>query len=417
MIVSYILKLALLMSKHLLVSDTQLVDNRGVRALFTRKAVREFLKTPDPDGVTPTIACVRGLSGFEKVLEEWLINREKPALFSSLSKEQNDQIQQKYGKEGVNTLGPFYDICRKGGEDFESHIKNLEEVFQRTDISRTEWGKLKRKYPESVAEAVTVEKAILTTLINKRKVKHTEDIHIQVMEKQLRLCQLIESTVEKGGLDRSALYNKINVFDAPESIKPFVKRQILDKPYNDGFAEANQSDLIRGDKYQVISLLDGAPNIAQKTEKPYQILKEVKIFPLSLRGVSFAAIRKIRSSDFFLKGLELLHDPSEEKNLRFIDEYLPNLYGQLAQVPKGTEKVKMRVMKVFGDQNMRETLAENGLTWEDYLSFSAKGISLVPVPLVGKAAAWVLQKVGDAPRRKQEKELKHIIALRVLRNK
>ncbi len=423
--VSYVAKLTLLTSKHMVLSETQLLDNRGIREFLSRRSVRQFLKAPDLDGIRPIIACVPSSASFEEFLKS-MLHREKPMIFSSLSEEQNDEIQHHYGRGKTPGLGHFYDICAKGGENFSQHLRHLEEVFDRPEDSRLKSRTLIEEYPALVSQAVEVRKSALRTRIAQLKLSNNvEPMYVSSTEKQYELCGQVEKALQGEGLNinRSVLYDKINKSEMPEPLKELIKRQVLDHPYNQNIAIPNGFHYITGDEYRSSSLWEGDPIIAKKVEElRAEEFGTIPCLPVSIEQIDFETIARIRDSHSFARNLENLCNPTSDKSA-FLREHFSFLVGELQLQPKGLKKLLRRFTL---DEQTKAELAESGFSVGDVATYLVKGGTFViseavgwwaGVPLVGGLIGLGLENAFESTFIKphKERELKHVLSLLTLK--
>jgi hypothetical protein len=417
--VERVAKLALLTSKHAVLSDTQLLDSHGLRGFLAKPSIRDFLRSPGFDGCTPIIACMRNPGGFTSTLESMLIEREKPMLFSSLPGHCNGGIVGAYGKERAKGLGHFFDHCKRAGVDFESHLKYLEEIFGPSGMSCLRWATFQAPYADLVAQSVNQRKHSFEAQIAKLQKDGAEPQFVERARWQLRLCGEIETQIQSEGVDRSALYRLIEASGAPLPAQTFVKREILDRPYNSNFARSNRLHQVTGDEDELVALEYGSPEIAARMKHlEGEIVGEVHAFPLRLEQITFAQIASIRDTEAFKTYASGVTAPAASTRLKHLKEYWTVLLGTAMRLPKAPQKARFFIREFRATGDLKTALERSGLSLADALAYAAKGGSVVigelsgraaGVPFAGGVVTWVLERATTHARLKRD--FKHIITL------
>jgi len=422
---SSIAKILLLTARHFVLSDSQLIDNGGLRKLFQNERFLQCLSETSSANSPCIFACMRGGEGFEAVLKAWLIDREAPQVFASLSNAGNQQIQNKYRKVGRSrpkTLGPFYDICKKAGLDFEAYLEGLEHIFPGTARFQSTWPK--GDYQEAVSRTLAGRREGLAkhlTVLTKSGMPAAEQARTT---EELRLCDtLITALADKKRVDRGYCWPLIRSSAAPGPVKELLQREVLENIYNARFAECNECDLIRGDECARDTFIDGAPKLAAKIENlEGEVLKDITVFPIVVDEIPFKAISKIRKSENFKICMERLSRPDIEKRLEFLPEYMSYLTGSFGRVPVGFARVKVQIKRYIWDEKQQSDFDAEGFSAHSALMWMAKGGSWLieqtaKVPYVGpvgKIVAFTIDKYFEGRKQNQENLLKHTLALRAV---
>lgn len=422
---SSIAKVLLLTSRHFVLSDSQLIDNGGLRKLFQNEQFLRCLSETSSANSPPVFACMRGGESFEAVLKAWLIDREAPQVLASLSSARNQEIQNKYrrvGRSKPKTLGPFYDICRKAGVDFESYLDGLERIFPSAARFQSTWPK--GDYQEAVSHTLAGRREGLAkhlAVLTKSGMPAADQARII---EELRLCDtLITALADKKGVDRGYCWTLIHSSAARAPVKELLQREVLENIYNARLAECNECDLIRGDECARDTFIEGAPKLAARIENlEGEVLKDMTVFPMVIDEIPFKVISKVRKSENFNICMERLSSPDIEKRLEFLPEYMNYLTGNFGRVPVGFARVKLQIKRYILDEKQQSDFDAEGVSAHSALMWMAKGgtwlieqTGKVPyVGPVGKIVAFTVDKYFEGRRRNQESLFKHTLALRAL---
>jgi hypothetical protein len=421
---SSIAKILLLTSKHFVLTDSLLIDSKGLRKLLQNEHFLRCLDDSPLDDLPPIVASMRGEEGFEAVLRDWFVERESPQVLASLSQAQNEKIQKLYGNRKTKkpkTLGHFYDICKQGGEDFPLYLRKLEGIFQPKARFKSTWPR--GDYQNAVSRALASRREALEKHLMVLTKSNMPEADVGRTTAELRLCnQLIKELEKKGGVDRGYCSSLVNSSDAPPSVKQLVKREVLENTYNDRFAEWNECDLIRGDECARNTFLEGAPDLATQIQNLQGVsLQELKVFPIVLEDIPFGVIANIRRSPTFQHCMTLLGNQDVQKRLSFLPDYLNFLSGEFTQVPTGVARIKLQIRRYVLGEKIQFDFENQGISARSALTWMAKGgswlVSQAGIPVAGKVGdiiAYTVEKCFDKRRDDQEILFKHTLALRAL---
>lgn len=205
--IASILKLSSLFSKKLILSDSQFIDNRGIRILFNRdKNFRKFISK------ITLVGTRKGVNNFRELAESQLNYR---MLFSSFPNDINDKI--KSGK-----LGTFKKLCNLTYKiGFEKYIEKLDDIFSEKNKNiKVKYG----NYANLVRESININKE---RILDKNAKKLAEEL-IPAAEEEIKKQGISEPT-------RTTFLNVIRKSKYDNDSQHFVKRFFLDKEYNKNF--------------------------------------------------------------------------------------------------------------------------------------------------------------------------------------
>jgi hypothetical protein len=420
---SAIAKVLLLTSRHFVLTDSQLIDNGGLRKLFQNEEFRQCLDEASSPDSRPVIACMRGKEGFEAVLKAWFIEREKPQVLGSLSRAQNQEVQNVYkrgGRRKPKTLGHFYDICRKAGEDFPSYLEELERIFPASARFQSTWPK--GDYHQAVSLTLAGRREGLAkhfAVLSRSGAPGVDRARIMA---ELQLCDgLIEALADKKGVDRGYCWAIIDSSAAPAPVKELLRREVLENIYNARFSDCNECDLIRGDEFGRDTFIEGAPELAAKIEKlEAEDFAELEVFPMVVDKIPFKAISNIRKTNNFDICMKQLNSPNVEERVKFLPEYMQFLFGSFSRVPSDSAKLKLKIKRYVLDEKQQSDFAAGGVSGDSALTWMTKGGSWLIQQIskspytgpVGKILAFTIEKYFEGRRKNQRNLFKHTLALR-----
>lgn len=410
--VEWFIKLSALTSKHVVVSDNQVINNRGLQRLLRRPDALEFLFTPENDGVTPLVVSLReGVDDMYDVLSKVVLDREIPPIFPWMSNEQQKRLDLARAKGSLKTLGHFFDIA---GEEFVTHIDTLNYRIGNLPIVR--WHGLEESYPTLVMIAIS---KFVTAL----KKEERSDFSVSEREALLGVCDKMVQYIQLQGskANRSNLFRIIASSQLRVAIQKTLVLKLLDEPYHLNFAKQSGYNMITGVEYRkaVIGnlLSDIAINI--QSLRPEEII-EIDEFPVLLHQVPFKRIHEIRNLYSFKHLMDALTRGSDESRVYVLRDILNLINAELSKEPKGFGKLnKLRLSVLLPPRQLRDQLAEAGISFSDVIAILGKGGGflageaagqLVGVfgvgGLVGTGIAVVVEQLVDhailKPKRKQE---------------
>ncbi|MBD1893206.1 hypothetical protein [Coleofasciculus sp. FACHB-129] len=406
--VEWLLKLGLLTSSRLAISDNQAINNKTFQKLLQRPDLLSFLLTPENDGFSPIAISLReSASSFDEVLCELIINREKPARLSWLNVDQQQRIDYLYSKGKTSSLGPLFDI---GGQDFIQHIANLNHFLSIKNSAIIPWKGLQGTY-------LNFAKGAISQFIHGISAENLED-----KELILNLCQrMLESIESKGEVNRSNLYRLLTASPLASEVKKTLELKLLTEPYHKNFAHTSNFHMITGSEYRKSFSGNLFPEIASRLKEiKVEDIIEIDMFPVLLEQIPYTRIQKIRSSPTFKSLTKRIPETAEEKRVYILRDLLNLLYAELSCEPKGVSKLgKIRIKTVSTPKALKEQLAEAGISFADLLSsvnkatgflageIAGETIGLFGVGgLVGTAVGTVIEQVTERaflePSRKNE---------------
>ncbi len=150
-----LIKLNSLFSPTFAFSDTQLIDNKGFRDLYSQKPAQITKKMFDEDSVSDAIGqtievCYRpqgekgGEIKFQRIIENMIEKSKEPMLFSSLKPNSNKKLEQIRISHGKVTYDEFIRILKETEPTeagiFENYIEWLNGIFnKKKHCSKKEW--------------------------------------------------------------------------------------------------------------------------------------------------------------------------------------------------------------------------------------------------------------------------------------
>ena len=302
--VERIIKLDLLFAKHLMVSDTQLVDNIGVHSLFSDNSFMDFVKTRHSDGVIPLIANVRpGVNDFGEVVDKML--RAK-MIFSHLPLE--PQENQLYASEC--TRPALYCLAQHEGRNLEEHVRRLDIVYQATN--RVTWTMPRKRYPNLVKH-----------LFGKLWPQFPDKSLYAVSQLKEKLLDAIDNPPKDRPEDnpptRSTFYRIIKSYQSRTSLKNDFRVLFVDFPYNLNFALSHRLQLVSHGEFRqrIYERLLPEPAIEYSKTRFWrvhpEIVEETRKLPLDY--LSWEDLYSIRRETDFSANLDKLRTTSVDSQL------------------------------------------------------------------------------------------------------
>jgi hypothetical protein len=377
----WLLKLSLLTSKRVVLSDNQVVNSPAFQRLLARDDVFDFFATGGPDNLPSLLVSIRdGASSFYDVLASLVIRPEQPAIFRWLPPEKQSEVQDLYAGGHLTTLEPFLALA---GDKFASHIERLERLTQIQPSSRITWHQLPRTYLPLVREAATGLMRYASAIAG----DDAERTHIGVT------CASVRDHTNDEGANRSSLSRVIERSQLSTETKRALELRLLDEPYHRNFAAQGEHSLIAGlDARQ--SARDALfTELADEVRKLKPVdVREVDTLPLSLAQVPYERVFRIRESPAFLFLIERISKPEgDHLDGALVKDLLHLIDSNLAQEPRGLKKLtRLRIRSFVAPSALVANLHEIGLTFSDVLGFLAKTSGF----LVGEGVGSIL---GGAP--------------------
>jgi hypothetical protein len=360
-----LLKLGCLTSHHLVISDNQLVNNKGLHRLLRRRDVAEFLLSPDNDGAVPIVISLRqNANSFEDVISELVVNRERPAIFPWMSPEQQSRLDHAYTGQKRKTLGPFFDIA---GKAFADHVATLNRFVDAKKSTLVAWRGLQSTYLSFVETATHgFMKSVRLEGCGSRNQKNV-----------LAVCEQLLGQIQNGSeVNRSNLSRFIADSPLRKEAKRFLELKVLHEPYHTNFASSGRFSLITGNEYHSNRLDSLFPDLASKVKTiPISDITDLELLPLSLDQIPYARIQKIRNSESFKKLTFTIQDVPLERRVSLVRDLLSLIHSELEREPRALRKLgKLRLSVLLAPQDIQTRLSEVGLSFADvmgYLSTSA----------------------------------------------
>jgi hypothetical protein len=416
----FVLKLGALTAKHMVMSDTQLLDNEGIRQLLLHDgAFKEFLTAADVDGVGPIVCCVRSPK-LEEILRNMVVERDRPMLFSSLSGATNERLQALAPTE--RDIEGFLDIA---GPEYRDYVERLDGMLfdeHARSSSLLPWAKWRWEYSDLVREALAAKIRVLKSGAGRTAAsKEAKDA--------LGVCEHLQRSIESRRVDRSALYRELRQVPGKRALKEGIIREIIDRPYIDNMVLSNGFHRIGGREHTWPYFEAMAPlsaNLVTRLKPVSQI--QINALPLRIEQIGWEHICEVRSSDAFQKLISRLCEPGLDLDSRActLRDYFSFLYGELSTIPTGPHKLvrhaKARLKAFLATDEENKALLNDRLTLSDFYGYLYKGGSFVMgeliglsagVPAVGGLTAIVIESLFEytVSSRAKKREFKHLLAM------
>lgn len=381
--VDNMIKMTSLMSQHIVISDTQALDNKGLRNLILkRKKVVDFLQIPAAENKLPLLISMRpGCNNFEDVLKNMLF-RKRPMLFSSLPLKKRKKIEKVYRKGKEKSLGSFYDIA---GDDFCQYINLLCEIYGKNNKSIVHWKPLAHNYPVEITKALKHRLTFFQFLKEGGHYTGSDEAARECCEKMNHFINDTEGKIidgEKVQIDRSILYDFIDQFPHPNNWdwKGILKHTVLDKPYHGNFAFSNRFDRVLDREMWGIGFNDYSIHLSKQAQEavPLDELK-IKKLPLNFDEVSYEQIAELRGGGEISKLLANMKNSKDEteyvESINLLLDYLTQEFEKHQKT--ATEKAWRIVRSFRAPLSWRHQLAEEDVSRFDAISYVSRALSLL----------------------------------------
>ena len=306
--VELIIKMGALFSEQIILSDTQFVDNKGVKNLFLNRlgenGFQDFFSETIMVGICP------GFSSFSELVDQQI---KKGMIFSSFPSKPQKAIVNGDIKN-IDALHTLYPNLR-----FKPYIDALDKIYEdlnKIDIKFKSFPDLVEKNLENTNELDAHAKRLCEELIGRTK----DELKLKKKEKP----------------DRSDFYNAIDKSSYNPESKETVKRFFVDSAYNENFWDANEFNALNHPSENDANLFVYAyPNIVKEFETSKDIIKlptipsDVKI---NLNEINFNFLHTLHTDN--KKEIEKLSLIRTAKNLELADEKLENYINFLTQEVK-----------------------------------------------------------------------------------
>lgn len=308
--VELIIKMGALFSEQIILSDTQFVDNKGVRNLFLNrlgeKGFQDFFSETIMVGIRP------GFSSFSELVDQQI---KKRMIFSSFPSKPRKAIVNGDIKN-IYALNTLYPNLR-----FKPYIEALDKIYE--DLNTIDIKYDPKSFPDLV----------------EKNLENTKELDAHAK----RLCEeLMSRTKDELKLKmeenpgRSDFYNAIDKSPYNPKSKEMVKRFFVDSAYNKNFWYANKFNALNHPGENDANLFASAyPNIVKEFESSKDIIKlptipsEVKI---NLNEIDFNFLHTLHTDN--KKEIEKLSLIRTAKNVESADEKLENYINFLTQEVK-----------------------------------------------------------------------------------
>jgi hypothetical protein len=376
-----IIKECSLTSRHLVLSDNQLLNNSALHHLFQRSDFSEFLFSPDSDGYLPVVISLRDTARtFEEVLLDLIARREHPAIMPWLSNSQQAKLEQAYAGGAQDSLGPLYDISGRG---FTQYVDVINRFIVERKSSVVTWKGLQKGYHEQVYAA-------LNGLVN----AIDSGICVREQDSVLRACEMMMEGISSGvAQNRSNLYRVLESCQLTKSAKRALALRVLHQPYHANFAASGQFNIVTGNEYFLAPASDIFGPLSSRIEQQAvrTEVTEIEALPISLTQIPYSSILEIRHSRSFPLLIDAVHNSTEEDRPKIIRELFGLIRGHL---PEGQSKarrlMKMRIASVPTPVNIESALNESGLSFADVISLMAKTTGFATAEAIG----WSVGVIG-----------------------
>lgn len=409
-----ILKLALLTAPKIAISDVQALDSIALRKLLPTASFKKFISIQESDQRPALFAVVRNPGSFEEILKSFVIDRPQPLFFSSFPFQLNAEIFRIYGRESKpHSLQPFYSACDHFDIDYREHIRLLEHYIVKVLTAKS------FQYSDALLRAAE-ENAPRLKRQMEYAARHYEAQFISLAEQKYALCCRIGEMATRKP-QRSDVYRFINEAKPMKLASEWLKREILDWPYNMTYASINSFHAITGSEHSWESLRFALPDIDKKIQEINRDeLGEIKTLAFPLAQISLSALAKVRTSSGFHECLSAIYKASPETWFARLRDYLHFVGDALKMNIKSFPRISHRAWKITCDENTRDVLEEIGLSWDQLFRYTACAGAMVigelvqkrleGIPLLGHITTFALEPLSDkfSP---GERDLKQIIAL------
>ena len=312
--VARIFKLSALFSKQVILSDTQFVDNTGIRNLFVEDlGFQDFLNETTLVGMRPKVL------NFTKLVEQQLDNRMEFSSFDYLT-------QVKVKKGVIQDMDQLFN--ETSSLKFEYFIKGLDDVYLKSEKKRKiDFG----SYPDLVENSL---KEMLNELQHNDARKLCKELMYQA-EKEL------ESIETKEKVDRTIFYSVIDKSNYNQEAKEIAKRFFVDREYNKNFWDQNDFNCLTHSSERDTELFEMAfPKVVGEIDfkKRSENSKIIELPSYNLEGmlyldeIDFQSLATLRHDykktiESYLDDIQKSEDPdSAYKNLRdYLNFLLPHI--------------------------------------------------------------------------------------------
>lgn len=294
--VENIFKLSALFSKQIILSDTQFVDNRGIRDLFlNNKDFQDFLGKTTLVGLRPRI------SSFSELVEQQIKGKFRYSSFPS-------KVQKAVERGEIKNI--YHLNSRYPELQFEYFIEKLDDLYDKTK------NKINVDYQ---SYANLVEKSL-------ERADNLQDIGAKKLCSELMSRTKDELKLKnKENPDRSIFYSTIEKSPYNSQSKNIVKRFFIDYEYNRNFWDTNGFNcLTHPNNEDTNTFKQGYTNIAEEFESNKYM---IELPPFHSDG-------KLYFEDIDFEFLYNLH--SDTYNKRLIDKFLSQI--QSAKDPNSAEE-------------------------------------------------------------------------------
>jgi hypothetical protein len=304
------LKLAALFSTNIVLSDTQFIDNLGLRALFLNEPdFRDFAYSSAPDGLPPLLVGMRAEArNLRDVLADMIdVARKKkgPMLFSSFSRHQQQNLEE-FHRKGEISLEAFYSIAGRRFEEYLEHT--LTDIYCEKGKVYADYD-LRINYPELV----------------KKQIQGIDNFFLNSVRRGfINIIHCIESWEGDMPPTRTDLYREVEKLDVTPQVMREIKRVALDVPYNVNFVFGYQVNLLTERELSPSLLRHTAPNLLhdivrtvdnQTAFTPITLIQKPKT-TLFLDEMDFGMIRKIREAPDWAKNIRQISQTKDFIEMR-----------------------------------------------------------------------------------------------------
>lgn len=306
--VELIIKMGALFSEQIILSDTQFLDNKGVKNLFLNRlgenGFQDFLSETIMVGIRP------GFSSFSELVDQQI---KKGMIFSSFPSKPQKAIVNGDIKN-IDALHTLYPNLR-----FKPYIVELDKIYEdlnKIDIKFKSFPDLVEKNLENTKELNAHPKRLCEELIGRTK----DELKLKKKEKP----------------DRSDFYNAIDKSSYNPKSKETVKRFFVDSAYNENFWDANEFNALNHPNENDANLFAYAyPNIVKEFETSKDIIKLPPIpsdIKIDLNEINFNFLHTLHTDN--KKEIEKLSLIRSAKNVESADEKLEKYITFLTQEVK-----------------------------------------------------------------------------------
>ena len=359
-----LLKVTLLTSQHIVISDNQLLNSAALQGLFRREEAFTFMSEQCPDGIPPFQISLRsGARDFEDVLRNLLLEREMPPIFPWLNTEQQHAVDYSYSRSGRNTIGPFFDIA---GKSFQSHIKRMNQFVSAHPESVSHWEVLNQRYPHLVHEAAINLLRGLMTLAGTGSKKKRAELAIQ------RVLLALET--EEVTANRSNLFRLLKQTVTDSALLSLLTLKLLDEPYHINFSSAGGYDMTTGTEYANIPLDEVMQPVAAEAKllRPEETF-DITEFPITIGNIPFRSLARIRGSYAFDNFTRALAEEVDSEKIRILRDLLTYIGAELQKELTPLQKIgRLRLKSFFPPSNIRAHFAAVGLSTADLIALGSK---------------------------------------------